>query len=185
MKSVVISLAMLCTSVYATVDFYQVGGPAEVCDPSNGMRYKFFYDLKYTWLAAKDACALDSGVLAKIDDSDLHKRFRRYINSENDIKNPMGGGYWFGLNDRLVEGSFVFIDDTPLSYDGWSSRKVGKKTVTQPNNNVQKDCHGQDCGQLWQFPKKRNKNATWHFDDAYCLDKKSFICMYENGCSDE
>jgi hypothetical protein len=183
MKLIVITVIFYLGSTYGFEDFVMVDdNPDNVCDvTASGMRYKFFPGVRKRWVDARDACIEDSGSLVTISDAALHKRFRRHINKYSGALMPQGKGYWTGLNDRIVEGSFIFThDDSLLSYNsGWNSRKIGFKIITQPNNNVVKDRYGQDCVQLWREPKKGKKKPTWDFDDAYCSDKKSYICMYE------
>lgn len=46
----------------------------------------------------------------------------------------LGGSYWIGLSDRVVENYFVWDDGTPVMYTNWNSK--------EPNNwrNLNEDC---------------------------------------------
>ncbi|XP_002731029.1 salivary C-type lectin 2-like [Saccoglossus kowalevskii] len=175
----VIIVVLFVSSTYG-VDLIQLSGENDVCDPVSGIRYKFFYESKSTWTVAVDDCFADGGQLATVNYLGLHKRIRRYINSQPNIVNPLGDGYWINGNDRMAEGYHVLLDGAPLTYtEGWHSEEVGGVNITQPNNNVARDCHGQDCLQLWQRPKNvPGKLPSWNLDDEYCFELKSYLCEY-------
>ncbi|XP_077982407.1 C-type lectin domain family 19 member A-like [Glandiceps talaboti] len=97
----------------------------------------------------------------------------QYMNASQIKTQITKGGFWIGLHDRQFEGTFKWVDDTPLNYDFWSK--------PQPDNNVNKEpCHGQDCVQLWKRPRS---TPLWKWDDDYCYKKKPFVCQYENRCA--
>ena len=67
-------------------------------------------------------------------------------------------GWWFGLNDQLVEGTFVWEDGTPVTYTNWHSG--------EPNDQF----GNEDCGMLNLF-------GTWtQWNDATCTNTMPFVC---------
>ncbi|XP_002731027.1 salivary C-type lectin 1-like [Saccoglossus kowalevskii] len=174
-----LALAVLWTLAYGRTELANMMDETEVCDPKTGIVYKFFPQFRNRWDLARDKCQDDGGKLATINYQGLHRRIKRHINAYPDTLTPQGLGYWFGLNDRIEEGVYKFVDNEDFVYtEGWYSEALGGVMVSQPNNNVDEDCHGQDCGQLWRRPKS---GPAYDFDDAYCLELKSFICEYPAG----
>nr|XP_006811311.1 PREDICTED: von Willebrand factor-like [Saccoglossus kowalevskii] len=120
-----------------------------------------------TWATAKSNCESQGGRLAMIDTQVVFNNIRKYIFG-NQIDDEIRKGFWFGLDDIDVEGSFVWSDGTPLGdFTKWAKR--------QPNNNVRSDPNGQDCAQLWKL-----KTLKW--DDTYCSQKNGYICEYTDQC---
>ena len=66
------------------------------------------------WLDAQSSCAIWGGDLTSI----TTERENNYLNT---IINSSVGNCWIGLNDRDVEGTYTWIDDTTLSYANFSS----------------------------------------------------------------
>jgi hypothetical protein len=64
--------------------------------------------------------------------------------------------WWMGLNDRRIEGRFVWEDGTPVTYTNWGP--------DEPN-----DSGGEDCGQL-------NRYADGGWNDEPCGTVLPFIC---------
>ncbi|XP_077869498.1 C-type lectin domain family 19 member A-like [Saccoglossus kowalevskii] len=99
----------------------------------------------------------------------IFQSVRQFILQSN-LDDNVQKGFWFGLDDRDNEGSFVWSDGSALDTTGFTKWANG-----QPNNNVQQSSGGQDCIQLW-------KDAYLTWDDAYCERKKGFICEFETPC---
>ncbi|XP_077866412.1 salivary C-type lectin 2-like [Saccoglossus kowalevskii] len=149
----------------------------DLCDGHN--LFMFFKDRK-DWVSARDDCILRGGRLALINSAETHDAIKTHIRNIDELWNAAGGGYWFGLNDRDNEGTYVFEGSAGVEltyHDGWCSEKVGRRIVNQPNNNTAKNPDGQDCAQLWRNNKKKPK---YDFDDAYCDNRKGYICEIVN-----
>ncbi|XP_006818937.1 salivary C-type lectin 1-like [Saccoglossus kowalevskii] len=150
----------------------------DLCDGDT--LYKFF-KIKKTWDSAREECEFLGGRLAFINSESTHEKIRSHLNSVGNLMNSAGKGYWFGLNDIDNEGTYTFVGTggIELTYDaGWSSER-GRQ---QPNNSMKKDPNGQDCVQLWEQPPSP-QTPKWNFDDAYCSNKKGYICEIQNsGC---
>ena len=76
--------------------------------------------------------------------------------------NP-GSKWWIGLNDRAIEGDFVWSDGTPVGYTNWNS--------SEPNNAG----GNEDCGQLNRF-NENNSNEPGTWNDEPCSTGMPFIC---------
>ncbi|XP_077977476.1 MAM and LDL-receptor class A domain-containing protein 1-like [Glandiceps talaboti] len=72
-----------------------------------------------------------------------------------------GVRYWFGLNDRNVEGMFAFVDGSSPSSNGFSKWNTG-----EPNNNL----GNEDCVELWPL------YSSFVWNDQTCSDSRYFIC---------
>ena len=62
---------------------------------------------------------------------------------------------WIGLTDQTSENSFVWSDESPVSYVNWNGG--------EPNN-----VNSENCVQM------KMKDGSWN--DAHCVDKISSIC---------
>lgn len=69
------------------------------------------------------------------------------------------GDSWVGLNDRQVEGQWVWLDGVPIGYEHWDSG--------EPNDGG----GGEDCGLIMTT---RNRQTEW--DDRPCDQGRPFIC---------
>ncbi|XP_077982932.1 salivary C-type lectin 2-like isoform X2 [Glandiceps talaboti] len=130
---------------------------------------------KVSWENAKEDCqSRFEGKLAVLADLNLDGLMKQYLKASDIAQITNVKGIWIGFNDRKKEGEFGWIDGTPWSYTNWHSRPK------QPNNNHKRDeCHGQDCGQLWKYPRT---NPKWEWDDDYCFRKKWYICQLPTLC---
>eukprot|EP00057_Strongylocentrotus_purpuratus_P013420 XP_011667894.1 PREDICTED: C-type lectin 1-like [Strongylocentrotus purpuratus] len=87
----------------------------------------------------------------------LHVRIsEEYSGSDDQI--------FFGLTDQANDGTFIWIDGTPLQYSSWRS--------DQPN-----DYNGQDCATL----TPTNPDMGWV--DVSCNGIRPFICERYQGKS--
>ena len=104
----------------------------EVCTPIN-------------WLDAQSSCAIWGGDLTSI----TTERENNYLNTII----PDTVSYWIGLNDRDVEGTYTWTDDTVFTHANFSN--------TISNNELD------DCVQA--------NNSNW--ESANCTSTlSSFIC---------
>ncbi|XP_070574160.1 lectin BRA-3-like [Ptychodera flava] len=125
--------------------------------------------LSRSWEASKTLCSQNGGHLAVLATEDLTTQFKQFLNDEN-LDAHISKGMWIGFNDIQQEGTFTWIDGTAWDYTDWFR--------TQPDNNNKRDsCHGQDCGQIWKWPRS---NPTWQWDDDYCFKSKPHVCQYES-----
>ncbi|XP_070571311.1 uncharacterized protein [Ptychodera flava] len=74
-------------------------------------------------------------------------------------------GFWIGLSDSQVQGTYLWDDGTPLSetgYEDWAP--------FEPNNKYKSSRGHQDCVQMW-------KRTGFQWDDDWCFKSKGFICQ--------
>ena len=102
------------------------------------VRYHMISDDLRTWHASKFECEAMGGVLASLHTQSIYNAVRQFIvngNFDHGLR-----GYWIGLNDRVTEGTFVWLNGEPLTWTAWAPG--------EPNNNINLNVHGQDCGQI-------------------------------------
>ncbi len=112
----------------------------------NGRSY-FFCEVDREWEPARTYCGDNFGPLVDlvvINDGDENG----YIQG-----NFGNARWWIGLSDKADEGTFVWVDGTPLGYEDWGT--------TEPN-----DFFGEDC-------VTANDNA-WR--DEACDGDHRFVC---------
>ncbi|XP_054834316.1 C-type lectin domain family 4 member G-like [Eublepharis macularius] len=84
----------------------------------------YFHEQEIHWSLAKNFCENQGSHLVVINDADeqmfLQSKKKRYL-------------YWIGLHDMKNENTFVWVDDSPLSYTHWFAG--------EPNDYG----HGEDC----------------------------------------
>ncbi|XP_078697492.1 perlucin-like protein [Branchiostoma floridae x Branchiostoma belcheri] len=103
-------------------------------------------------------CHVDGGTLAMPRDAATDAFLISLKNSVNDKST-----FWFGLHDRRIEGSFEWIDGTPLgSFSSWHPE--------EPNGGY-KD-HQEDCADYWNADK-------WNDND--CNVPQRFLCQVAPG----
>ncbi|XP_078673408.1 macrophage mannose receptor 1-like [Branchiostoma floridae x Branchiostoma belcheri] len=112
-----------------------------------GICYKAFDDTE-TFLKASEKCFDDCGTLAMPKDNNMNT-FLISLKNEVDLNH----GFWFGLVDQHEEGSWQWIDGTPIgNYSAWGPG--------EPNN--QGNC-------------ARYSSTAW--GDGGCSEKNGFICQ--------
>ena len=81
------------------------------------------------WLDAQSSCAIWGGDLTSI----TTERENNYLNT---LITSSVGNCWIGLNDRDVEGTYTWIDDTTVSYTNWTSlpKNVATNDCVRINN---------------------------------------------------
>ena len=88
----------------------------------DGSCYKVFeVSTPINWLDAQSSCAIWGGDLTSINT----ERENNYLCT---IIPDTVSDYWIGLNDRDVEGTYTWIDDTSLSYTNFSSASFNDET---------------------------------------------------------
>ncbi|CAH1251976.1 LRP1B [Branchiostoma lanceolatum] len=118
--------------------------------------YRFSSDVvKYA--AAERACAQDGAGLAVLKDEVSHGFVYGFLQSFNP-HNP----HWIGLDDRAVEGQYVYADGTALGkFNHWDT--------AQPDD----EDRDEDCVQM----------QGYYWNDKSCCEEKHFICQAPPGKS--
>nr|XP_006817457.1 PREDICTED: uncharacterized protein LOC102803652 [Saccoglossus kowalevskii] len=138
--------------------------PDSVC--SGCHLYKVHLD-KANWHTAKANCEANNGRLAKLNTKPIWNLVRRFI-MNNEYSNVLKG-FWFGLDDIISEGQFVWSDGTPLLPDDFTMW-----ARNQPTSKPLKAAE-QDCVQMWE-----RRGLKW--DDDKCVKKKGYVCEYDHAC---
>ncbi|XP_036810069.1 C-type lectin domain family 4 member E-like isoform X1 [Oncorhynchus mykiss] len=108
-----------------------------------------------TWKESREDC-LERGADLVIVNSDMEQQFLLGLNK----------GAWIGLTDSVTEGTWRWVDDTPLTTPSyWHSQ--------QPDNGGDNPANGEeDCVEL--------NTETWRpakaWNDQSCLDNRHWIC---------
>ncbi|XP_002739661.2 low affinity immunoglobulin epsilon Fc receptor-like [Saccoglossus kowalevskii] len=151
------------------------GWSGTCCDQGENVnrltQYCKYYDVhsdEVNYASAESTCASGGGELAVLNTQPKFQSVRKFI-VDNNLDDNVQKGFWFGLDDRDNEGSFVWSDGSAVSagFTKWASG--------QPNNNVQLSSDGQDCVSMW-------KEAFLTWDDTYCTQIRGFICEIDAGC---
>ncbi|XP_041123754.1 C-type lectin domain family 4 member E-like [Polyodon spathula] len=141
----------------------------------NGKCYYFSTD-RMNWKSSRDNCTSLGGHLVIIE-SDGEQRILSdkawNITQELSISKEEEKAHWIGLTDTVTEGTWVWVDDTPLignvKAKFWATRTHdGGK---EPDNYNKVDPSGEDCAQL---QPKRNSDETWF--DSLCTQQYKRIC---------
>ncbi len=85
-----------------------VGVPADA-KPFNGKWYKVFTEKKIQWTAARDKCRSMSGQLVVIPDEPTWAF----------VKTLTPAHVWLGATDEKVEGVWMWVDGTPMTFTAW------------------------------------------------------------------
>jgi len=70
-----------------------------------------------TWDASRLAAVSRGGTLVTIDDAAENEWIRRNV--------AQGRTLWLGLNDRETEGTFTWVDGSPVAFDHWADGEPG------------------------------------------------------------
>ncbi|XP_050405448.2 macrophage mannose receptor 1 [Patella vulgata] len=112
-----------------------------------------FNDTDSSWLDSRKSCSDSGGDLARIMDSSTQSFMLDQVEKQR-------GNYWIGLNDRISEGNFTWLDDnTQLNYTFWGTG--------QPNNVN----NSENCVYL------QGARFTGRWLDFDCSKKLNFICQ--------
>ena len=127
----------------------------DICQPEWGYFGGYCYFTSSTcasWLTAESNCSSMSSSLVTVHNQEENV----YIQHRHN-----GGRSWIGLNDRSVEGSFVWTNKEVSSFRFWASR--------QPNNWRNEDC-------VHALGAKHG--YTWN--DVSCDNCYNFTCFTGN-----
>ncbi|XP_074977645.1 C-type lectin domain family 4 member G isoform X2 [Caretta caretta] len=113
----------------------------------------YFSTVRKHWSYAKQACK-DQGAELIIIDNPQKQEFL--------TKNTNGKQYWIGLHDVSNEGTFIWVDDSSVSYSNWDRG--------EPNNFGS----GEDCVMMLKDGKWNDAACTMNGDGWIC--EKKWIC---------
>jgi cysteine-rich repeat protein len=128
-------------------------GSGATTDPSTGNCYVQVNPpgLNIDWFAAEADCnAHNNGHLASIESQAIQDLVAAIVSRGGQI-------VWIGLNDQVVENSFVWSDGTPFLFANFA--------VGEPNNFANQDCVAMEI------------DGTW--DDEDCGNLHRYICEFE------
>ncbi|KAG6922175.1 C-type lectin domain family 4 member G [Chelydra serpentina] len=148
----------LRAEAYKILDAVQKGNDSacSICPAGwllNAGNCYYFSTVRKYWSYAKQACK-DQGAELIIIDNPQKQEFL--------TKNANGKQYWIGLHDVGNEGTFIWVDDSPVSYSNWARG--------EPNNFGS----GEDCVMMF-------KDGKWN--DATCgMNGDGWICEKKWTC---
>ncbi|GAA6222000.1 C-type lectin domain family 4 member M-like isoform X1 [Lates japonicus] len=112
----------------------------------------FMSTMKKNWTESRKACIANAADLVVIDSRDE----QAYVNGLLDVSQNA----WIGLTDHIKEGTWMWVDGTPVTTQYWQPG--------QPNS-----FNGnQDCGEIVQ--QSSGKVGEWN-DDG-CFSEQLWIC---------
>lgn len=111
------------------------------------------------WQGARDSCIEVGADLAVIDSWEKQEKISEVIFEEFTETHLYINGFWIGLTDVGVEGSWTWLNETDLTQGYWDDG--------EPN-----DFHGvEDCGAIYPTNKYRQ-----NWNDAPCTHPLKWIC---------
>ncbi|XP_061472582.1 low affinity immunoglobulin epsilon Fc receptor-like isoform X2 [Rhineura floridana] len=119
---------------------------------SSGQCYHFQVQNTH-WSFAKKSCEDQGGHLVVINDLQEQSFLRSNTKQNN---------YWIGLSDMLSEGTFVWVDSSPVSFTSWNPR--------EPNNAGQ----GEDCVIMTPSGRWQDRECGSDIDGYIC--EKTWSC---------
>ncbi|XP_064619238.1 C-type mannose receptor 2-like [Lineus longissimus] len=155
----------LCTNTAHFLCEQAATNVAFTCDANDGRNWQLLTDKCYflvrgmkNWQRAETNCQRMGAQLASIHDQTVNDFFtttwvQRY-----------GRGMWVGLNDRSVDGTFMWNDGTTNNFQNWAVIKG----VQQPENTNLKNCVGL---------ASPAKGAAGQWNDYKCTMKEWSICQ--------
>ncbi|XP_015251626.1 PREDICTED: CD209 antigen-like protein E [Cyprinodon variegatus] len=125
------------------------------------MNCYFFSNYKSTWIEGRDSCRGQGGDLVKIDSREKQMLLERKV-KENMINDK--DWFWIGLTDSEKEGSWVWVDGSPLkeSLSFWGNNEPDGQGGG-PDSEV-------DCVRAI----KEGNSIKWF--DGYCKQSLRSIC---------
>ncbi|KAK6477356.1 CD209 antigen-like protein C isoform X1 [Huso huso] len=123
----------------------------------NGKCYYFSTD-RMNWTSSRDNCTSLGGHLVIIDLFTVQRSLSDKALIITQAYRYEEKSYWIGLTDAVTEGTWLWVDGTPLignvQAKFWVTRSDGK----QPDDYKGEDPSGEDCAQL---QPQRNSYETW------------------------
>lgn len=110
------------------------------------------------WASATLDCAEQGGRLAVVTTAD-----EQALLAASYCPGGLCEPLWLGLHDRTTEGTWVWIDGSPLGFSAWGPN--------EPNDAGQR---GEDCAELTSQPVGGVLTPVWN--DAVCVEPRRAIC---------
>ena len=129
-------------------------GDHQQSDPGDDTCYMFF-KTPATWTAAQAACLGLGATLATVQ-SDGQQSIVAALSANYSAGSPDA---WLGATDQAVEGTFLWVDDSALTYSNW---RAG-----EPNNG---GANGEDCVVI------EGDNPAKEWDDRPCTIAYPYLC---------
>ncbi|XP_022102035.1 macrophage mannose receptor 1-like, partial [Acanthaster planci] len=120
---------------------------------------QYFTGYMYTWQEAAEYCAQEgdgTGHLLRIVDQNMFNEVAKAVKGS-------AANFWLDANDLMLEGKFVYSDDSPLGYTNWFEIEGVEK---QPDGGKAENC----------VYMSYSDDYMWH--DGNCNDRMSFICAF-------
>jgi hypothetical protein len=114
------------------------------------------FDSFAIWSAAEQQCVAWGGHLASIASTTENATIGAWWAAQLGLANADGSGVWLGGTDAQSDGTFAWVDGSPLGYVDWQPG--------QPDDGAGVDCIEQ-----------RNDGAA-HWYDRRCTDALRYIC---------
>lgn len=116
--------------------------------------------VRRSWQEARDFCKRQGGDLAVINSREKNLVISELINKYADLMGPVVPftGFWIGLRDVDDEGTWKWLDGTPLTDSFWN--------IGEPNNQGNEDCAA----------TYRRSNPFFAWNDAPCSHGLKWIC---------
>ncbi len=140
-----------------------------------GSCFRFFGQGK-TWDDAEAHCGefftrYGRGHLASIHSADENDFVLQFLTTSIFIKSNGYDRIWLGMNDKAVEGRFVWTDESPFDYNQWGEN--------EPNSLSSEE----NCGEFQIGP-----TPSWldvpGWNDVTCTREYSYICkMPTSACT--
>ncbi|XP_068436641.1 C-type lectin domain family 4 member M-like [Clinocottus analis] len=129
----------------------------------NSVCYYFAFSgavIRRSWHDARQFCKTQGGDLAVINSRETHLAISGLINTYHDPSEIAGHtGFWIGLSDLEVEGTWKWLDGTRLTQGYWNDG--------EPNN-----AGNEDCAATY---RRNNPFKAWN--DAPCSYDLKWICQ--------
>ncbi len=97
-------------------------------NPANGHTYHLLEVSK--WSEAQAAAVTYGGNLATLDDLAEHDWVALTFGNWGGVQRSL----WIGLTDENVEGTFEWVDGTPVSFTNWANNEPNNSTANDPVN---------------------------------------------------
>lgn len=122
----------------------------------------------YRWEDAKVIAITLGGHLASITSQEEHDFiFQNGVSDPSIEENNRTQGYWIGLNDEAVEGTFVWSINEPVTFTNWEEG--------QPDNNASKINMDRDADHVEMLPF----NGKWDDFDYFDSWPLKFVLEFE------
>ncbi|KAI3358830.1 hypothetical protein L3Q82_015226 [Scortum barcoo] len=137
----------------------------------HGGKYYYFSNNKLTWNESRGECKDQGGDLVKIDSTEEQKflagKLREKMNKGEDK-------FWIGLTNSQKEGTWLWVDGSPLN----TSLTFWHKD--EPDNWTKEDPDGEDCAMMGE--KSRAADLKCWFEST-CKRRHRRICEKSAKCN--